>query len=83
MAGETTTTLDEEMLERSPGRQTVEAALGSLARRGLVTRSRGVYAGQPRCADGERVYEDDWWDLSPAGRDAIGLKPRPPSSGHR
>jgi hypothetical protein len=76
MAGETTTTLDEEMLDASPGRQAVEAALDGLARRGLVTRSKGVYAGQPRRADGARVYEDDWWDVTAAGRRAIGLQPR-------
>ncbi len=53
MAGETTTTLDEEMLEMSPGRAVVEATLRDLLARGLVATSRGVYS------DAERVYEDD------------------------
>jgi hypothetical protein len=81
MAGETTTTLDEEMLESSPGRAVVEATLRGLLGRGLMTTNRGVYAG------GGRVYEDDWWDVTPAGRTAVGLAAKPawrwvnPSSG--
>jgi hypothetical protein len=70
MAGETTTTLDEEMLEMSPGRTLVEATLRDLLARGLVTISRGVYS------DAERVYEDDWWDVTESGRQAIGLAPK-------
>ncbi len=53
MAGETTTTLDEEMREASPGR-VIEATLRSLLARGLLTTVRGTRAG-------ERVYEDDKW----------------------
>jgi len=68
-SGETTTEIDEE-LPHSPGRKAVEAALGELLRRGLVTTARGVYASS------KRVYEDDWWDPTPAGRAAIGLPPR-------
>lgn len=33
-------------------------------------------AGLPRQSDGEQVYEDDWWNLTRAGRAAIGEKPR-------
>jgi hypothetical protein len=69
MAGETTTTLDEEMLESSPGRVTVEATLQGLAARGLMTTTRGMYIG-------ERTYEDDWWDVTPAGRSVVGLPPK-------
>lgn len=76
MAGEPTTVLDEEMLESSPGRATVEATLRDLLGRGLLTTERAINAGLPRRIDGERVYEDDWWNLTRAGRAAIGLKPR-------
>jgi hypothetical protein len=67
MAGETTTTLDEEMLQLSPGRAVVEATLRDLLARGLVTTNRDVFS------DVERVYEDDWWDVTENGRKAIGL----------
>jgi hypothetical protein len=70
MAGETTTTLDQEMLENSPGRETVEATLRDLLNRGLVTTERG-----PHLASSGEVFDDDWWDLTPAGRAAIGLPP--------
>jgi hypothetical protein len=43
MAGETTTMLDEEMLDPSPGRVIVEATRG-LLQRGLVTTARGIGA---------------------------------------
>jgi hypothetical protein len=77
MSGETTTTLDEEMLEASPGREVVEATLRGLLGRGLLTTKRGVYAGLQFARDGSRSwhreYEDDWWDVTPSGRRAIGL----------
>jgi hypothetical protein len=76
MAGEPTTVLDEEMLENSPGRGALEEILRGLLERGLVTRERAINAGSPRRSDGQRVYEDDWWDLTRAGRAAIGQKPR-------
>jgi hypothetical protein len=40
MGGEPTTMLDEEILDPSPGRTIVEATLGGLLERGLVTTSR-------------------------------------------
>ncbi|HWF51560.1 MAG TPA: hypothetical protein VG294_13055, partial [Solirubrobacteraceae bacterium] len=43
MSGETTTTLDEEMLESSPGRTIVEATVRGLVDRGLMTTERGTY----------------------------------------
>jgi hypothetical protein len=82
ISGETTTTLDEEMLAESPGRAAVEAALRGLLARGLLTTKRGIYAGFQYPRDGsrpfERTYEDDWWDVTPTGRDAIGPTPRRP-----
>jgi hypothetical protein len=76
MAGEPTTVLDEEMLGSSPGRAVVEATLRGLSARGLLSAERAVNAGKPRRSDGERVYEDDWWDLTRAGRSALGQSPR-------
>jgi hypothetical protein len=79
--GETTTALDEEMLEVSPGRPTVEATLRRLVDRGLMTTSRAVFGGNQRNRDGSivhRIYEDDWWVVSTDGRAAIGLPPARP-----
>jgi hypothetical protein len=79
--GETTTTLEEEMLTEAYDRQLIEASLRSLVDRGLVTVSRGIFAGVQRLRDGRvvhRAYEDDWWVVTDEGRAAIGL---PPSSG--
>lgn len=76
--GETTTTLDEAMLELSPGRRAVETALRGLVDRALMTTARGTFGGMHRFRDGReehRIYEDDWWVLTPAGRAAIGLGP--------
>ncbi len=67
-AGETTTTLHEEMLECPPDRLKVESTLRGLVGRGLMTTNRGVYVG-------ERTYEDDWWDVTPEGWAALGLRP--------
>jgi hypothetical protein len=83
MSGETTTTLDEEMLKVSPGRPAVDATLRGLAERGLMTTERGRYTGVQRSRDGRvfnRDYEDDWWDVTPAGRAATGLPPKPEST---
>jgi len=68
--GEPTTMLDEEMLESSPGRATVESTLRGLLARGLVRTERATNYG-------EQVYEDDWWIVTEAGRVAIGLSPKP------
>jgi hypothetical protein len=76
MAGEPTTVLDEEMLESSPGRAVVEATLRGRLARGLLSTERAVNAGQPRRSDGEHVYEDDWWELTLAGRRELGQTPR-------
>jgi len=79
--GETTTTLDEEMLEVTPGRTVVEATLRGLVARGLMATWRGQYCGGQRNRDGSTVardYEDDWWPLTEKGRAAIGLPPPPP-----
>jgi hypothetical protein len=76
MAGEPTTVLDEEMVASSPGRGDLEVVLRGLADRGLMTTVRAINAADPRRSDGQRVYEDDWWDVTPAGRAAIGLPPR-------
>jgi hypothetical protein len=76
IAGEPTTVLDDEMLARSPGRAALELALQGLVDRGLTTKERAVNAGDPRLSDGRRIYADDWWDVNPAGRAAVGLPPR-------
>jgi hypothetical protein len=76
MAGEPTTVLDEEMVACSPGRGALEMVLQGLVSRGLMTKARAINAGDPRRCDGQRIYEDDWWDVTPAGRAAIGLAPR-------
>lgn len=82
--GETTTSLYEEMLRESHDRATIEATLRSLVARGLMTTSRGIYAGTQRSRDGRvdaRMYEDDWWVLTDEGRAAIGRPPWAPSGG--
>jgi hypothetical protein len=78
--GETTTTLQVEMLESPPDRATLEATLRGLVSRGLMRRWFGTYAGGQRVrATGQVsnvVYDDDWWPVTDAGRAAIGLAPR-------
>jgi hypothetical protein len=86
--GEPTTLLCD-MLEQPRDRKTVEAALRDLVSRGLLTTERGPYYDQVvrtgssgETEDAEYVaIEDDWWDLTTAGRLAIGLPAhrRPPS----
>jgi hypothetical protein len=74
MSPETTTTLHEEMLESPLDRGLVESALRGLVDRGLMLTYRGVYGGvhRPRAGPPEhRVYEDDWWELTPAGHEAV------------
>jgi hypothetical protein len=72
MSGETTRSLDKEVLGSSPGRGELETVLHGLVARGLMTTKRGVYAGVERSNAGSpaaRVtYEDDWWDVTAAGR---------------
>jgi hypothetical protein len=69
-AGETTTCLHEQLLESPPDRATIEITLRGLLDRGFLTTKRGLDLA-PR-----GIYEDDWWDLTLAGRNAIGLPPR-------
>jgi hypothetical protein len=76
MAGEPSTGLDEEIVASSPGRRDLELVLQGLVDRGLMTTARAINAGDPRRSDGQRVYEDDWWDVTPAGRALIDLPPR-------
>jgi hypothetical protein len=65
------------MLESPPDAATLQGTLRGLVGRGLMTRSRGVFAGAQRNrVTGEisqEVYEDDWWESTDAGREAIGL----------
>lgn len=75
MAGEPTTVLDEEMVACSPGRSALELVLQGLVNRGLMTKARAISAGDPRRSDGQRIYEDDWWDVTAGRRAAIGLAP--------
>jgi hypothetical protein len=74
MSPETTTTLHEEMLESPLDRRLVESALRGLVERGLMLTYRGVYGGVHRPREGppeDRVYEDDWWELTAAGHEAM------------
>ena len=64
--------LDEEMVVESPGRGDLELVLEGLVERGLMTKSRATNAGGPRRSDGQRIYEDDWWDVTPCRRPAVG-----------
>jgi hypothetical protein len=71
---ETTTTLHEEMLELPHDRAVVEAVLRSLVERRLMVTYRGVYRGVHRPRGGppeNRVYEDDWWEVTEVGRRAV------------
>jgi hypothetical protein len=77
--GETTTQLDEGLLKASPGRPALERVLRGLVARGLMTTSRGTFGGSMWVREGRnefRIFEDDWWELTDAGRAAIGLPPR-------
>jgi len=77
--GETTTTLEEEILTEAYDRELIEASLRSLVDRGLVMVSKGLFAGVQRLRDGSvvhRAYEDNWWVVTEEGRAAIGLPPR-------
>jgi hypothetical protein len=74
MSPETTTTLHEEMLESPLERRVVESALRRLVDRGLMVTYRSAYAGVHRPRGGapeDSVYEDDWWELTSAGRQAV------------
>lgn len=72
---ETTTSLDEEMLKASPGRHALEGVLRRLVDSGLMSTFRGTFSGVHRPRQGtpvDRVFEDDWWDVTEVGRRAIG-----------
>jgi hypothetical protein len=71
---ETTTTLHEEMLESPLDRGLVESGLRGLVDRSLRLTYRGFYVGVHRSRAGppeDRLYEDDWWELTPAGHEAV------------
>lgn len=73
MAGETTSTLHEEMLEGEYERAVVESTLRGLVRRGLLTTQRGRHATMPDPVDSSSVDpEDDWWDVTADGREVVG-----------
>ncbi len=81
--GETTTQLDESMLRQTPGRSALEPVLRGLVARGLMETSRGTFAGAIEMRDGRvehRGFEDDWWEVTDAGRVAIGAPPWPSSN---
>jgi hypothetical protein len=86
--GVATGCVDEELLEASPGRASVEEALRDLAARGLATSERSCGSLTLRPRDGihplaaidrretvHREYEGEWWIITEAGRAAIGLRP--------
>jgi hypothetical protein len=86
--GVDTDSIDEELLETSPGRAAVEEALRSLVARGLMRseRSWGSLTLRPRdgihpLAEAEnretlhREYEGDWWIITEGGWAALGVPP--------
>ncbi|MGD1056690.1 MAG: hypothetical protein ABR992_04675 [Solirubrobacteraceae bacterium] len=72
--GKTTATLCEE-LSGDYDCAAVEAGLRGLVEQGLMTTSRGVFAGTQRMRDGhdERLGCEDWWVVTEEGHAAIGL----------
>ena len=82
VAGETTTTLYDEMVKEPHDRDSLLAALHGLVDRGLMRRWRGTFSGTQRPRNGRpehRVYDDDWWAVTSVGRSAAGLPPRRPA----
>jgi hypothetical protein len=76
--GETTTTLCEELSDDYDC-AAVEAGLRGLVEQGLMTTSRGVFAGTQRMQDGHHEslgHEDDRWVVTDEGNAAIGLPHR-------
>lgn len=74
MSGETTTTLEEELLEAPMERAALERTLRDLVRRGLLTTCRGTFSGVRRPRGGRSfsdTYEDDWWDVTSEGGAAL------------
>jgi hypothetical protein len=75
-AGETAATLHD-VLAPSPGRIAVETTLRRLLARGLLATDRRTWFGGHqgtrvgRAID--RVFGQDWWTVTDAGRAAIGL----------
>jgi hypothetical protein len=89
--GVATVCLDEELLESSPGRATVEVTLQGLLARGLVRSERGEGSITLRQRDGihplaevaqrktiDLEYDGDWWIITDVGRATIGLPPSHP-----
>ncbi len=76
--GETTTTLDAEMTA-SPGRPVLEKLLKGLVELELMERMWGMDASlttdRRRGEISHRVYEDDCWRTTDAGRSVVGLPP--------
>lgn len=53
------------------GTSRLEVVLQGLVGRGLMSKAPAINAGDPRRSDGQRIYEDDWWDVTPVGRAAM------------
>ena len=75
--GEATTTLCEELSDDYDC-AAVEAGLRGLVEQGLMTTSRGAFAGAQSMRDDhdERLGYEDWWVVTDEGRAAIGLPHR-------
>jgi hypothetical protein len=56
-------------------RDELQAVIDQLVVRGFVKHGTGGYAHDTPNQAGEFVYED-WWDLTDAGRDVLGVGPR-------
>lgn len=64
------------MLEQEHGRELVYKTLRGLLERQLMTTFRGRYVGLQRAREDTTRswhvdYEDDWWDVAPAGRAVV------------
>jgi hypothetical protein len=64
------------LIEHDHDRSAVETALHGLARGGLLSTYRGLYNDVQRARDDpshawHRRYEDDWWQVTAAGRRAV------------
>jgi hypothetical protein len=92
LMGVSTSDLVDEMLDRPHERIAVEAGLKRLVGRGLTRTERDVGTGVSRPGNMagrgsgrgmHRVYEDDWWTVTNAGRTELGLAPLPPPTRER
>jgi len=56
-------------------------AIRSLVAHHLGLELDAVEAKERRVPGSDKIFEDDWWDVTAAGRKAIGSRPTPSRSG--